>query len=186
MKKGLVIAFPTDTIYGIATPYDDQIGLERINEIKNRSQTQRVAVLCDSIDMIEGLSILHEKARILINAFMPGPFTIILKANEDYIKKTKEDTVGVRIPNHKLALEVIKKHGPLKTTSVNVHNEPPINDYKTINDKFYDKIDLVYEGTIIGNMQASTVIDFTGDDYIILREGFIAKNRIDSVLNNKK
>ena len=182
MKKGLVIAFPTDTVYGLATPYDDNVGLERINEIKKRSLKQRVAVLCDSINMIESLAYVSNDAKLLIQNFMPGAFTIILKSKKSYIEKTNEDTIGVRIPKHDMALKIIGKYGPLKTTSLNLHNEPPINSYSLILDKFSEVIDIIYEGIIVDEAMPSTVIDFTNIEYKIVRSGIVTKEMIDNVL----
>ena len=185
MKKGFIIAFPTDTVYGIAARFDDLIGIKKINDLKQRSDEQKIAVLCDSIEMIESLAIVSDDARKLINEFMPGAFTIILKSKQEYFDITLEDTVGVRIPNRLLSTEIIRKYGPLKTTSINIHNAPPINDYKTIVALFGDKIDAIYEGEMKPNSIASTVIDFTKEEYIIHREGMITKKMIDEILDRR-
>ncbi|MDL2292879.1 threonylcarbamoyl-AMP synthase [Acholeplasma sp. OttesenSCG-928-E16] len=186
MKEGFVIAFPTDTVYGIGTPVFDTLGVKKINELKKRPDSMKMAVLCSSLAMIESIAILTDDAKRLIKAFMPGAFTLILKANKNYQDKTNEKTVGIRIPNHQLALKIINKYGPLKTTSINDHGEEPLNDILKVKEKYGSYIDEIYSiDNETSSGIASTVIDYSDNTLKIIREGNIKLKDCLSVLKNK-
>lgn len=181
MKKGLVISFPTDTVYGLATPLLDLEGIKRIYELKGRDFKKPLAVLCLSINQIKTFAHLDIKAEKIAKAFWPGALTLILETNDEYYQKTKERTIGVRIPNHKTAIALIEKLGPLKTTSVNHSGEKEINDYQEIKEKYGSQIDEIYPNDQQILEVSSTVIQIT-DEVKILREGIITKEMIDKIL----
>ena len=128
----MVIIFPTDTVYGIGTKIFDIDGINKIYEIKKRPKDKPLACLCASIDQIKSIAILNEDAEKLINAFLPGPLTLILKSKEEVKNKIGYETIGVRIPNYKLALDILNENGPMLTTSVNDSGANPINEYDDI------------------------------------------------------
>ena len=101
-----VIIFPTDTVYGIGCDIFDLEGIERIYKIKNRSKDKPLACLCANLEQIEDIADLSEDARKLINLFLPGPLTIILKSKPIVLDKIGYKTIGVRIPNNKIALDI--------------------------------------------------------------------------------
>ena len=103
LGSGDVVIFPTDTVYGIGAKIDDTIALEKIYEIKRRPKDKRLAVLCANISDIEKIAVLNDTAKKLIENFMPGALTIILKSKKEFISEYIFETVAVRIPNHELA-----------------------------------------------------------------------------------
>ena len=132
-------------------------------------------MLCANLEQIEELCIVDDDARRIINAFLPGPLTIILKGRE-------YDTVGVRIPNNEMALKIISDNGPMSTTSVNLSGSEPINDPCEIRDKFSSLVDHIYiDSDAKLSMQSSTVLDMT-NGLQILREGAISLEDIKKVL----
>lgn len=169
-----VIIFPTDTVYGIGASIYDMESINRIYDIKGRNFNKPLAVLCYDIKQIEEFAVITSKDRLLANRFWPGGLTLILKTNQKYFDLTKELTIGVRIPNHKLALELLKKYGPMKTTSVNDSGEEPFNDYETINERYKNIVKDIYENNEEIQKVSSTVID-TLNNYNVLREGNITQ-----------
>ena len=140
LNNGEVIIFPTDTVYGIGARINDIEALEKIYEIKKRPKDKRLAVLCSSIDDIEKIAYLNDDALKLINNFMPGGLTVILKTKEEFINDFIFETVAVRIPNHELALRILRENGPMATSSVNISGNRPMNDYLEITKEFADKV----------------------------------------------
>ena len=175
MGDGELIAFPTDTVYGLGAKVFDDKAQERIMEIKNRDCSKRFAVLCANLEQIESLAYVDDKAKKIISEFLPGGLTLILKAkNKDIHNYAIDDTVAVRIPKHPIALKLLLENGPLATTSVNLSGQKPLNDYETINETFKDKVDYIYSDptNIVYSDVPSTIIDMT-NELKVIREGNI-------------
>ncbi len=180
MKK--VIIFPTDTVYGIGTAFLNKEGIERIYQIKGRDFNKPMAILCSSLDQVAQYAEVTDEAVKLAKAFWPGGLTLILNSNENYFKLTGEKTIGVRKPNHKTALDLIKMYGPLKTTSVNRSSEIPLNDYETIKLSYENLVDRIYPNDYASSEVSSTVVDLTKKDPVIIRAGSIDIEEIMNVI----
>lgn len=176
-----ILIFPTDTVYGIGAKIDDVESLKEIFNIKNRETNKRLAVLCYDLSQIEEIAYVTKEAKILINKFLPGGLSIVLKTKEKYINEMIGDTIAVRIPNHKLALEILKE-SPYATTSVNTSNEPPINDYDLITKLYKDKVKKIYPNSEKIQEVSSTVINLT-TKLSVIREGIITLEEINNALN---
>lgn len=180
MDDGELIAFPTDTVYGLGAKVFDSVAQERIMGLKNRDCSKRFAVLCANLEQIEELAYIDDKAKKIINKFLPGGLTLILKAkNKDIHNYAIDDTVAVRIPKHPIALKLLLENGPLATTSVNLSGQKPLNDYDIIKETFKNKIDYIYNDptNIEYSNVPSTIIDMTSDLKVI-REGDIKLEEI--------
>ena len=178
-----VIIFPTDTVYGIGSDIFDLEGIERIYKIKNRSKDKPLACLCADIKQIEDIAYLSEDARKLINLFLPGPLTIILKSKPIVLDKIGYKTIGVRIPNNKIALDILKEHGPMLTTSVNESGDVPLNEYDDIKANYNHLVDYIYNTNTKSSNISSTVVDLTDNRLRILRIGEIPLSSIEKALN---
>lgn len=168
-----VIIFPTDTVYGIGSPIYDKEGQERIYTIKHRDHSKPLAVLCANLEQIKAIAEVNEIAEKLINKFLPGAVTFILPAKEKVREIMQISTIGVRIPNSKLALSILEAEGPMATTSVNESGEKPLDTYEEICAVYQDKVEKIYKKTEPSSSLASTVIDVTGSNFKVLREGAI-------------
>lgn len=177
-----VIIFPTDTVYGIGTPIFDCEGIEKIYKIKHRPLDKPLACLCANLDQIEKIAYVTDDAKKLINKFLPGALTLILKSKEEVISKIGYKTIGVRIPNSKIALDILMENGPMLTTSVNESGEVPENEYDDIVRDFGKYVDKVYETNHKSSSIPSTVILINDDSFKILREGEIKEEDIKSLL----
>ncbi len=179
-----VIIFPTDTVYGIGTPIMDFEGIKKIYEIKGRSFDKPLALLAHSIDAVEPYVSVTNAVKKLASTFWPGGLTLILKTQPEYEEKTGEKTLGVRIPNHPLALKLLKENGPMKTTSVNQSGEPPMNQYHEIKDKYQHLVDKIYKNDQPILEVASTVLDLSNMKIKILRAGAISEKEIFDALKD--
>lgn len=178
LKNGGIVIFPTDTVYGIGCNCFSKKAIKRIFDVKSRSERKPINVLTDKVEKIENVTKnIKKEEKEIINKYMPGAVTIVLDKKEDVpdILTSGLDTIGVRIPNNKIALEILKKfENPLATTSVNISGNLPgleINDF--IKD-FENKVDIIIDGgkTKIG--VASTIVRVDENSEInILREGNI-------------
>ena len=173
-----VIIFPTDTVYGIGTPIFDTEGIDRIYEIKKRPRTKPLACLCANLEQINSIAFVDEKAKKLINKFLPGPLTLILNAKDDEKIKIGYKTIGVRIPNNKIALDILNENGPMLTTSVNESGLVPLNEYEDIYRQYNDLVDKIYDTNTTSSNISSTVVLIDGDDLKVLREGEISIDEI--------
>ena len=183
MNKNNVIIFPTDTVYGIGASIYDKEGMDRIYKIKNRPLSKPLAVLCANLEQINEICYVSEEGKKLINKFLPGPLTVILKAKDNILSTFGHDTVGVRIPNYKIALDILKLNGPMATTSVNESGKPSLNDYSQIKCEYGFLVEEIYapDGEDTSSM-ASTVVDLTSGYPKILREGAISLEMIEECL----
>lgn len=173
---GRVIIFPTDTVYGIGTQIFDLEGINRIYKIKNRSYDKPLACLCSSIEQINEIAYLNDKAIDLINKYMPGALTIILKSKDIVKNKIGYDTIGVRIPNNKIALNILNEFGPMLTTSVNESGNVALNEYDDIVNEYNDLVDYIYNTDGVSSNISSTVVLCVDDNIKILRQGEIKLN----------
>lgn len=180
----MVIIFPTDTVYGISTKIFDIDGINKIYNIKKRPKDKPLACLCSSLEQIKSIAVVTKKAEALINKFLPGALTLILESKEEVYNKIGYKTIGVRIPNCKLALDILNENGPMLTTSVNESGFKPINEYELIVKEYENVVDKIYESNEESSNLSSTVALLTNDDIKILREGEITLSMINDCLNN--
>lgn len=178
-----VIIFPTDTVYGIGCSIFDLEGMNRIYEIKHRSKDKPLACLCYDLEQIEDIAIINDKAKKLIQAFLPGPLTLIVKTNGNVKEKIGYETIGVRIPDHPVALKLLRTYGPMLTTSVNESGEQPINTYLEVKEKYGAVVDEVIENQYPSSNLSSTVVSLVGDEIKLLREGVITIDMIKNVIH---
>lgn len=170
-----VIIFPTDTVYGIACNCYSIDGLNKIFSFKNRPLSKPINVLTDSIEKIKMVSNgLKEKEIELIEKYLPGDLTIIVDKNERVpdLLTANLKTVGVRIPNHKMALKILENYPyPLATTSVNLAGLSPGMEVSDFIEEFKNKVDIIVDGGKSPIGLPSTIVRIENDSLKILREG---------------
>lgn len=182
-----VIVFPTDTVYGIGASIHSPNALDKIFEIKNRPTEKSLIVLCANEEQLEKIvGPLSVEVKKLIDAFLPGGLTLILNCytplpNE--ITRGKQ-TIGVRIPDHPLALKLLSELGPLATTSANVSGEVSPTRVDVDNPVIH-RVDYVFDDGETKAQIPSTILDCTTSEFKILREGAISLEEIQKVLHKK-
>ena len=186
LKNGGLIAFPTETVFGLGVIYDNKESYDRLISVKRRPPEKPFTLMCGNKDDIDRFAIVDDRARKLIDAFMPGQFTIILKAKEGLPSwvVSKEGNVGIRIPDDKFVRELINKVGkPLLVPSANKSGEKPAINHQEVASNFKNELDLIVKGESVSNTPSTIVL--LNDEVIIIREGLISKLDIDKVLEAK-
>lgn len=177
-----VIIFPTDTVYGIGTSLYDAEGIDRIYEIKHRDRSKPLPVLCASLEQIEEVAVVDSDSRTLIKSFLPGPLTLILPAKPKTAAALGIDSVGVRIPDCKIAIDLLEEKGPMATTSVNFSGELPLSNYEEIVDTFSADVEQIIKAEQKFSNLSSSVVEVKDNEVKVLREGKVTAKEIKEVL----
>jgi L-threonylcarbamoyladenylate synthase len=177
LRAGLIVAVPTDTVYGIAADLALPDAIERLFAAKRRPPERAVAVLLADMDQAATLGILGPAARALGERFWPGGLTLVLPVRPGSVLPrvlaAGSPTIGVRVPDHDAPRALARALGPLPTTSANMSGDPDARDAHEIAARLGDAIALVIDGGPISGGPASTVVDCTWDPPVIRREGAI-------------
>ncbi|UCB57271.1 MAG: threonylcarbamoyl-AMP synthase [Candidatus Omnitrophota bacterium] len=183
IKKGGIVAFPTETVYGLAADFFNKEAVERIYKIKKRPKDKPLSVQIEDISYLEKLACgIPTSAYQLMSKFWPGPLTLVLPARPEYDKTG--GTIGVRIPDSKIAQSLLKECStPLVAPSANVSGEPAATTAPEVSRYFDGLIEMIIDGGKAKLGVASTVLDLTASPYKILREGAITQKDIQSVCN---
>ena len=188
LKAGKTVIFPTETVYGLACDVKNNKAVEKIFEIKGRDKTKPLPVMIGKIEDINLLARdIPDIFYKIADKFMPGPITVVLKKKENIsdIITGGLDTIGVRMPNHLFALNLIKELGnPIIATSANLsHNPSPVNA-QMAKDDIGDLVDILIDDGDCKEKTPSTIIDISTNEIKILRQGsldltnFISENKI--------
>jgi L-threonylcarbamoyladenylate synthase len=179
---GGVIAMPTDTVYGLAAALTHPAALERIFEIKGRDLSKTLPILISSPDMLSHLAEgIDARIALLLDTFWPGPLTMVVPAVPGLAGAlvAPDGTIGVRMPNHSLAIEVIgKAGGMIACTSANRSGWPPARTSAEVAATIGRTIDLTLDGGITPGGVPSTVLAIRGGIPVVLREGAISIEEI--------
>lgn len=172
LREGGVIAYPTDTTYGIGCSIYNKKGLERIYQVKQRDRRKPFSFICTDLSEVSRYARLSNMAFKTMKRFLPGPYTFVLEASREVpdLLTTRQKTVGIRIPDNPICLAIVKTLGaPIVTTSANLSGEEPVGDPYEINQRFAG-LDLVVDGGRLAT-DVSTVISMVGDRMELLRQG---------------
>ena len=176
LKDGGLIIYPTDTVYGLGCDITNSKALERIAKIKGiKLEKANLSFVCHDLSNISDyVKQMDTSTFKILKRSLPGPYTFILEGNNNLPKEfKKKKTVGIRVPDNNIALELVKRLGnPIVSTSI--YDEDEVIEYTTdpelIFEKWQNKVDLVIDGGY-GDNVASTIIDLTGFEPEIIREG---------------
>lgn len=185
LKQGGIVAFPTDTVYGLGACATNQQAVERVYEVKGRPQNMALPLLLAHISQIsEVAEPVPQIAWLLARNFLPGALTLVLpKSNSvpDFVTAGGE-TVAVRIPAHPIPVALIDALGaPVIGTSANLSGKPSALTADEVYSQFGNKIDLVIDGGKCPGGRESTIVDVTGETPVVLREGAIAFRELEQV-----
>lgn len=183
--EGGVFIYPTDTIYGFgANPFNED-ALEKVNYIKGRHGEKNYILLIDSIDTLSKyIELKSEKHLDFLISIWPNPVSVVLKLNQKTSSILNSKTSAFRIPNHRFCLKLgAELHMPIISTSVNRTGHPPINHPEIIKQEFSSEVSCIYYSNKKIFDKASTLIDLTGNDLVLLREG---KVKFDELIKKYK
>lgn len=177
-----VVAFPTETVFGLGVKFSHLEALEKIYEIKHRSHSKAISLMIYDPKDIEKYAYVNENAQKLIDHFMPGMITLVLKKksilSDDFT--AGYDTIGIRIPDDPFVLKLLKEVGPMLVTSANISGQETLLNDQEVYKQFKGKIKMIVKGKC-KNTLASTVIK-VDEDVTILRQGCIQEEEIREVL----
>ena len=168
-----VIAYPTDTTYGIGCSIFNKKGIERIYRMKGRERNKPFSFICSSLSEVTKFARVSNVAFKYLKRYLPGPYTFILEATRDVpdLLLTRQKTVGIRIPDNRICIDLVLALGnPIITTSANLSGEEPVGDPIVIDRTFGNQLDFVVDGDIL-KTDASSVISLVGDEPVVLRAG---------------
>ncbi len=187
-REGEIVAFPTDTVYGLGSDPFQASGIIKLFEAKGRDSNKAIAILIGSMDQASLITDhMTDMAIRLCEAFWPGGLTVIVPRKNtlpELISNT--DRIGIRMPDHAIDLEMMKTFGPLATTSANLSGKPSTKSAQDVFDQLNSRIPLILDGGICPGGIPSTVVDCSGTEPIILREGPISSEAIFKVLEVEK
>ncbi|HPG38654.1 MAG TPA: L-threonylcarbamoyladenylate synthase [bacterium] len=187
LQKGGVIAYPTETVYGIGCNIFDDKAVNRIYTIKQRDKGKALIVIAaDIIQISDIVESIPEEAEKLIENFWPGPLTIVFETSSTLKEFPfgKSKTIAIRIPDNPICLSLLKISGfPIVSTSANISGQPSATKAQQVFDQFGSELDLIIDGGEALTSQPSTVIDITKTPPRILREGAITPLEISTVID---
>lgn len=183
-----MIAFPTDTVYGLGAGAFNEGAIQKLFEIKGREQTKAIAVLLGNIDQLEQVTVeMGETAQILAEKFWPGPLTIVVPRHPDLSDiLSPSPTIGVRIPDHPTVIELLSITGPLAVTSANLSGRENAMTAQEVHAQLGNKIDLILDGGETPGGAPSTVVDVSRGKIEIIREGPISLETLQQITQNLK
>lgn len=175
LASGQVVGVPTDTVYGLAVDPFSTGAADRLFALKRRPRERDLPVLvADEEQALALATAVPASARRLMDRYWPGALTVVLPRRPDLAADlgTDEATVGLRCPDHPVPIALCRAHGPVAATSANLHGEPTVTTAAALDDLFGEALAVVLDGGLCAGAP-STVVDCTGEEPKLLREGRI-------------
>jgi len=180
LQRGGLVAFPTDTVYGVGALAFDGKAVESIYAAKDRPIEKAIPVLIADADDMEKIGIdIPDIAYQLAARFWPGPLTVVVPKKPTLPESVSAtETVGVRVPDHEVARALLRAAGPMAVTSANISGQPSPSTAQEVLAQLGGRIDLILDGGTTPGGVPSTLVDCTGEEIKILREGPISLEEI--------
>jgi L-threonylcarbamoyladenylate synthase len=172
IKNEEVVGIPTETVYGIGVDPLSQAAVDKIFNLKEREENKPLSILVHSFHDLIKLKIISKVPEI-VELYWPGPLTIIVESElnfADGVGTKNPNSIGIRVPDNELALELLKKTGPLAVTSANISGQEDITNEKDAESVFGDKIGHYLQGSALHG-SGSTIVDFRDEEFKVIREG---------------
>jgi tRNA threonylcarbamoyl adenosine modification protein (Sua5/YciO/YrdC/YwlC family) len=175
LRDGGIVVYPTDSCYALGCHLDDKDAVTRIRLIRQLDEQHHLTLMCRDLSEISHYARVDNSKFRLLKANTPGSYTFILEATKEVprrLQHPKRSTIGIRIPDHTVALALLEELGEpiLSTTLILPNEEWPLNDAERIRDLLEKKVELVIDGGMVG-VDFTTVIDLTGDTPVLIRQG---------------
>lgn len=194
LKSGGLVLMPSDTVYILAVDVSQKGAVEKLQNFKNRWIGKAISVAVTDLEMAKDYAIIPKNEEILYSHLLPGPFTLISQGKHKLMRgiEAEDGSLGIRIPDNKLILEVVKKlGGPISATSANLSGRRPhysVDSFiKTLSEKKKKMIDLIVDGGKLPRNKPSTVMDIRENQMKVLRKGeLVAKNSQSFISNSER
>ncbi len=188
LLNGGIVAFPTDTVYGIGTDATNPSAVKKLYEIKQRSPEKAIPVLIHNLKILGSMvKTIPPAIEPILEAFWPGSITIVFQKHLHTLRAVSSgETLGVRIPSNMISLGLISMVcRPLATTSANISGQMPATTAQQVQNYFGDQIDLILDGGPTPGVTVSTVLSAATEPFEILREGDITREKLRALLGDK-
>lgn len=173
VRNGGVIAYPTDTTYGIGCSIFCKHAIDRIYQLKQREKKKPFSFICADLSEVARYGKVSNYAFKIMKRYLPGPYTFVLDASSIVpdLLTTKQKTVGIRIPANNICMALVSELGhPIVTTSANISGEDPIGDPFMVESQLGKQLDMVIDGGVL-SPDVSSVVSLIGDSPEVLRKG---------------
>lgn len=175
LRDGGIVVYPTDSCYALGCHLDDKDAVTRIRQIRQLDEQHHLTLMCRDLSEISRYARVDNSKFRLLKSNTPGSYTFILEATKEVPKRLqhpKRSTIGIRIPDHPVALALLEELGePMSSSTLILPDEEwPLNDAERIRELLEKKVELVIDGGAVG-VDFTTVIDLTGDKPVLLRQG---------------
>ncbi len=185
LAAGRLIVYPTETVYGLGCDPFDETAVKRVYMAKRRPFDMPMSIAVKDLQMMEELTILDDRARKLVRTFMPGPLTLIVTKRPSVpdILTASTTEIGIRIPDHPVALKLIEEFGPIVTTSANTHSHKnPISCQDAVDD-LGPSVSVYLDSGISRLGKPSTIVQLNEGEMALIRPGAISTETIKAALN---
>jgi len=184
ISAGNLIVYPTETVYGVGADIFNQVAVKNVYLAKNRPFDMALSVAVSDKKMMERVAVLDENAEKLIKAFLPGPLTLIIEKQPEVsdLVTAVSKKVGIRMPDHPVAIEIIKRTGPIVATSANLHSNPDATTIDEAVKDFGSKISMYVDAGPSKLKKPSTIVWIMNNEVEIVRQGAISIKQIEDVL----
>jgi L-threonylcarbamoyladenylate synthase len=185
LKAGELIVYPTDTLYGIGADPFNQASVKKVFLAKNRPFDMPLSIAVSNEKMMESVAVLNDNARKLIRRFLPGALTILLtkKPSIPDILTSGSNQVGIRIPDHPLAIRIIDKFGPVTSTSANLHSHKDPIDCRLPVQDLRETAKICVDCGRTSRGEPSTIVDVSDGTVEVIRKGAISQEEIEDALH---
>ena len=184
VRAGQLVVLPTDTVYGLGCDAFSATAVQGLLAAKGRGRAMPVPVLVGSWSTVDGLVLgVQPRVRALIEAFWPGGLSLVLPhaPSLSWDLGDTRGTVSLRMPLHPVALELLREVGPMAVSSANRSGQPPATTVEQAHEQLAERVPVYLDGGTAGEV-ASTIIDLTADEPVVLREGTVTAAQISEVL----
>jgi L-threonylcarbamoyladenylate synthase len=185
IRSSRLVVFPTDTVYGLGCDAFDAVAVKAMFNAKGRGRNMPVSVLVGSWSTVDGLVLsVPQQARDLIEAFWPGGLSIVLPHAPSLAWDLGDTrgTVNLRMPLHPVALELLREIGPMAQSSANISGQPPATTAGQARTQFGESVAVYLDGGPSGDPVASSIVDLTGDQPRMLREGAVSRAEVVEII----
>ena len=182
---GGLVAFPTDTVYGLGALAHDQHGIERLYLVKDRQSAKAIPILIsEPAELARVASLVDSRTQSLAEHFWPGPLTLVVPRHASLPEALSPyPTVGVRVPDHPVALALLRRTGPLATTSANLSEGPSTTTAQQVLEQLGGGVSLILDGGRTPGGVPSTVVDCSAAELVILRQGPLSLEQLTAALS---
>ena len=183
--EGGLVAFPTDTVYGLGAMVSNQQAIDQLYVVKGRDTSKAIAVLVgDPMAVAQVAGEMNDMARNLSRIFWPGPLTLVVPANPGLpVNLSSTQYIGVRMPDHPITLKLLRLSGPLAVTSANISEMPDSCTAQQVYDQLGGRIPFILDGGATPGGEPSTVVDCSKNELIILRKGPISSAQLKEAMS---